>query len=77
MSHRLLGVDLQFINLKFNAIMSKHTITENDYIKATLKADREQEITKHGKVISLRPAKIHNSKKAYNRAKEKGIKTDD
>ena len=57
--------------------MSKTTITEGDYIKATRKADREQEITKHGKIISLRPAKVHNSKKAYNRAKEKGIKADD
>lgn len=57
--------------------MSKNTITEGDYIKATRKADREEEITKHGKIISLRPTKIHNSKKAYNRAKEKGIKTDE
>lgn len=57
--------------------MGKTTITEGDYIKATRKADREEEITKHGKIISMRPAKIHNSKKAYNRAKEKGIKTDE
>ena len=57
--------------------MGKTTITEGDYIKATRKADREEEITKHGKIISLRPAKIHKSKKAYNRAKEKGIKTDE
>lgn len=57
--------------------MGKNTITEEDYIKATRKADREEEITKHGKIISLRPAKIHNSKKVYNRAKEKGIKADE
>ena len=57
--------------------MGKNTITEGDYIKATRKADREEEITKHGKIISLRPTKIHNSKKVYNRAKEKGIKTDE
>ena len=57
--------------------MGKTTITEGDYIKATRKADREEEITKHGKIISLRPAKLHISKKAYNRAKEKGIKTDE
>ena len=56
--------------------MKKHSITEDDYIKAVKKADREREIEKHGKIISLRPAKIHNSKKAYNRAKEKGIKVD-
>lgn len=57
--------------------MGKTTITEGDYIKATRKADREEEITKHGKIISLRPTKIHNSKKVYNRAKEKGIKADE
>ena len=57
--------------------MGKNTITEGDYIKATRKADRKEEITKHGKIISLRPTKIHNSKKVYNRAKEKGIKTDE
>lgn len=57
--------------------MGKATITEGDYIKATRKADREEEITKHGKIISMRPAKIHNSKKVYNRAKEKGIKIDE
>lgn len=51
--------------------MKKYIITEDDYIKAVKRADREQEIAKHGKVISLQPAKVHTSKKAYNRAKTK------
>lgn len=43
------------------------TITEHDYIKAIRKADRELEIAYHGKQISTRPTRIHNSKKAYSR----------
>lgn len=57
--------------------MKKHSITEDDYIKAVKRADREREIEKHGKIISLRPTKAHKSMKAYNRAKEKGIKEDE
>lgn len=57
--------------------MKKHSITEDDYIKAVKKADREREIEKHGKIISLRPTRAHKSMKAYNRAKEKGIKEDE
>lgn len=55
----------------------KFTITEKDYIKAVKKADREQEIEMHGKVISTRPTKAHKSKKAYDRAKEKKHKNFD
>jgi hypothetical protein len=57
--------------------MKKHSITEDDYIKAVKKADREREIEKHGKIISLRPTNAHKSMKTYNRAKEKGIKDDE
>ena len=55
----------------------KFTITEQDYIKAIRKADREREIEMYGKVISTRPTKAHKSKKAYDRAKEKNRKNFD
>ena len=55
---------------------TKYTITEQDYIKAVKKADREREIELHGKVISTRPTKAHKSKKAYDRKKSKRIKDD-
>ena len=55
----------------------KFTITEKDYIKAVRKADREREIEMYGKVISIKPSKIHTSKMAYDRAKEKNRKNFD
>ena len=51
----------------------KFTITEEDYIKAVRKADREREIEMHGKVISTSPTKTHKSKKAYSRKKNKRV----
>ena len=51
----------------------KYTITEEDYIKAVRKADREREIEMHGKVVSIKPPKTHKSKKAYDRKKNKRI----
>lgn len=51
----------------------KFTITEEDYIKAVRKADREREIEMHGKVVSIKPPKTHKSKKAYDRKKNKRI----
>ena len=51
----------------------KFTITEEDYIKAVRKADREREIEMHGKVISIKPPKTQKSKKAYDRKKNKRI----
>ena len=51
----------------------KFTITEEDYIKAVRKADREREIEMHGKVIAIKPPKTHKSKKAYDRKKNKRI----
>lgn len=44
-------------------------MTERDYIKAMRKADRENEIELHGKIISLVPSKMHKSKKEYSRKK--------
>lgn len=49
----------------------EYRITERDYIKAVRKADRENEIEIHGKLISLVPSKVHKSKKGYNRKKFK------
>ena len=40
-------------------------------IKALLKADREKEIEQHGKQVSMRPSKVHKSKKDYDRKKNK------
>ena len=53
--------------------MAKKTITEQDYIKANRKASRDEEITKHGKQISLRPTKVHNPKNDYKRSKMKKV----
>lgn len=47
----------------------QYRITERDYIKAMRKADRENEIELHGKIISLVPSKMHKSKKEYSRKK--------
>ena len=57
--------------------MGKKTITEKDYIKAIKRADREEEISRYGKLISTRPTKIHNSKTAYKRPKYKNFDIDD
>lgn len=40
-------------------------------IKALLKADREREIEQYGKQVSMRPSKVHKSKKDYDRKKNK------
>lgn len=59
--------------MKQNMAKGKLTITEEDYIKAVRKADREREIEMHGKVVSIKPPKTHKSKKAYDRKKNKQI----
>ncbi len=45
-------------------------------IKARLKADREKEIEQYGKQVSMRPSKVHKSKKDYDRKKNKVDKGD-
>ena len=40
-------------------------------VKALLKADRDREIEQYGKQVSLRPSKVHKSKKDYDRKKNK------
>ena len=49
----------------------KSKITEQDYIKAVKKANRELEIELHGKQISMRGGIFYPSKKKYNRKKFK------
>ena len=49
----------------------KTKITEQDYIKAMLKANRDLEISLHGKQVSMRGPKTHKSKKVYDRKKFK------
>ena len=45
-------------------------------VKALLKADREKEIEQYGKQVSMRPSKVHKSKKDYDRKKNKVRKDD-
>ena len=40
-------------------------------IKSLLKADRDKEIELYGKQVSMRPSKVHKSKKDYDRKKNK------
>jgi hypothetical protein len=40
-------------------------------VKSLLKADREKEIEQYGKQVSMRPSKVHKSKKDYDRKKNK------
>ena len=51
----------------------KNKITEQDYIRAVKKADRELEIALYGKQVSMRGGAFHKSKKVYNRNKMKKI----
>lgn len=45
-------------------------------VKALLKADREKEIERYGKQVSMRPSKVHKSKKDYDRKKNKSVERD-
>ena len=40
-------------------------------LKARLKADREKEIEQYGKQVSMRPSKVHKSKKEYDRKRNR------
>ena len=75
---KYLSLQRRKIKTKFNqnqADMAKEQFTQEDYIKAIKKADREEEIAKYGKQISMRPTKVHKSKKLYNR-RNKSINLD-
>ena len=45
-------------------------------LKSRLKADREKEIEQYGKQVSMRPSRVHKSKKDYDRKKNKVDKSD-
>jgi hypothetical protein len=45
-------------------------------LKSLLKTDREKEIEQYGKQVSMRPSKVHKSKKDYDRKKNKVRKDD-
>ena len=45
-------------------------------LKSLLKADREKEIKQYGKQVSMRPSKVHKSKKDYDRKRNKTIEKD-
>ena len=49
--------------------MKKQKITQQNYLKAHRKASREEEIARHGRPARFRA--VHQSKKAYDRKREK------
>ena len=49
----------------------KHKRNQFSNLKAMLKADREREIVQYGKQVSMRPSRVHKSKKDYDRKKNK------
>ena len=52
----------------------KTRITEQDYVTAMKRANRELEIAMFGKQVSMRGGIKHKSKKVYDRKKVKPIK---
>lgn len=54
----------------------KTKITEQDYVNAMRKVNRELEIQLFGKQVSMCKTKTHKSKKVYDRKKMKPIKID-
>ena len=55
----------------------KTKITEQDYVIATRKANRELEIAMFGKQVSMCKTCTHKSKKVYDRKKNKKIDIND
>lgn len=51
----------------------KTKITEQDYVTAMKRANRELEIALFGKQVSMRGAITHKSKKVYDRKKFKRV----
>ena len=52
---------------------SKTKITEQDYVTAMKRANRELEIAMFGKQVSMSKTRTHKSKKAYDRKKFKRV----
>ena len=51
----------------------KTKITEQDYVNAMRKANRELEIAMFGKQVSMSKTRTHKSKKVYDRKKFKRV----
>jgi hypothetical protein len=45
-------------------------------LKSLLKADREKEIEQYGKQVSMRPSRVHKSKKDYDRKQNRMAEKD-
>ena len=45
-------------------------------LESRLKADREKEIAQYGKQVSMRPSKVHKSKKDYDRKRNRVVEKD-
>ena len=56
--------------------MKKPKKNQFSTLKFLLKADREKEIEQYGKQVSMRPSKVHKSKKDYDRKRNKTIEKD-
>jgi hypothetical protein len=54
----------------------KHKKQHFTSLKSLLKADREKEIKQYGKQVSMRPSKVHKSKKDYDRKRNKVLEKD-
>ena len=57
--------------MKSKSKKNKNKKKQFSSVKALLKADREKEIEQYGKQVSMRPSKVHKSKKDYDRKKNK------
>lgn len=44
-----------------------------DSIKIACQIDRQRELEKYGRIVSMRPSIAHKSKKGYNRQQNKNI----
>ncbi len=68
------GDSLVLFEIKYHTMKSKSKKPKKQQfssVKALLKADREKEIQQYGKQVSMRPSKVHKSKKDYDRKKNK------
>ena len=54
-----------------NYNFSKTSSTKPANASKTVKADREKEIEQYGKQVSMRPSRVHKSKKDYDRKRNK------
>ena len=54
----------------------KHKKKQFSNLKALLKVDREKEIEQYGKQVSMRPSRVHKSKKDYDRKRNRAIEKD-